>query len=318
MSTINEEKDQQHESKVMATWDKMKSFKAKPFKQYVGPSGVWILCYYFISLFIMIAMNIARVGWSGEAIFAAPAHFAQLFLNYGLNAGKVAADPLDVVNDFYLEKIEFGRPLMSASWLFAPMIVYVIGMLLSILSSSGYPQPIGDYGYLENFYYFHERTVALSGDPLADNPGKSGGFYFLIVWLPILLSALAGAIISKRLFKDDPKQHKSFNVIKIMMFNLLVGFIVGLQMGYMTGEVTVSLWGTFKTIFTSSYENSGYMFTGQYNPNVLMFTSWFVNFIPIMIIAVIYLLYSPIEDKVASLFNGNMKKQANEIEKVES
>ncbi len=314
MSTITKEKEQQHESKVMSTWDKMKSFKAKPFKQYIGPTGVWMLCYYFISIFIMIAMNVARVGWSGEAIFAAPAHFAQLFLNYGLNAGKVAADPLDTVNDFYLEKIEFGRPLMSASWLFAPVIVYVIGLMLSILSGSGYPQPTGDYGYLENFFYFHERTVALNGDPLADNPGKSGGFYFLIVWLPVILSAIIGAIISKRLFTKDPKQHKSFNVIKIMMYNLFAGFIVGLQMGYMTGKVTFNIWLSIATIVTSSYDNTGYIFSGQYNPNVIMFTSWFVNFIPIIIVAAIYILYSPFEDKITNLIKGNPKMQMEEVE----
>lgn len=308
MSSINEAKEQQQESKIMNTWDKMKSFKAKPFKEYLGPTGIWMLSYYFISIFVMIAMNVARVGWSGEAIFAAPAHFAQLFLNYGLNAGKIAA-PLDTANDFYLEKIEFNRPLMSASWLFAPMIVYVIGLLLSIVSGSGYPQPAGGFDYLENFYYFHERTVALNGDPLADNPGKSGGFYFLIVWLPIILSAIIGAIVSKRLFKD-PKQHKSFNVIKLMLYNLFAGFIVGLQMGYMTGKVTFSIWGSIVTILTSSYENTGYIFSGQYNPNVIMFTSWFVNFITIIIIATVYIIYSPLEDKVVNLFSRNPKTQA--------
>ncbi len=313
MSTINEEKEQQHESKVMSTWDQMKSFKVKPFKQYLGPTGIWMLCYYFIMIFIMIAMNIARVGWSGEAIFAAPAHFAQLFLNYGLNAGKVAADPLDTVNDFYLEKIEFNRPLMSASWLFAPMIVYVIGIILAIVGGSGYPQPTGEYGYLENFFYFNERTVGLTGDPLSENPGKGGSFYFLLVWLPIILSAILGAMISKRLFKD-PKQHKSFNVIKMMLYNLFAGFIVGLQMGYMTGKVTISLWGTIVTIFTSSYDNTGYMFSGQYNPNVMMFTSWFINFIPIIIIATAYVLYGPLEDKIVNLLKGNPQNQTKKVE----
>lgn len=303
MSTITEEKEQQQKSKIMTTWDEMKSFKIKPFRQYIGPTGIWMLSYYFISIFIMIAMNIARVGWSGEAIFAAPSYFAQLFLNYGLNAGKVAADPLDPASDFYLEKIEFSRPLMSASWLFAPMIVYVLGLFLSILIGSGYPQPTGEFSYLENFFYFHERTVALTGDPLANDPAKTGGFYFIIAWLPIILSAIVGAIISKRVFKKDenPKQHKTFNVIKVMLYNLFAGFIVGLQMGYMTGKVTFNIFGAIVTIFTSSYDNYGYMFTGQYNPNVIMLTSWFVNFIPIIIVAFTYIIYSPFEDKTISL-----------------
>jgi len=313
MSTVNEEKEQQQESKVMSTWDKMKSFEVKPFKEYIGPTGVWMLAYYFSSIFLMIVLNIARVGWSGEAIFAAPAYFAQLFLNYGLNAGKVLADPLDTENDYYLEKIEFNRPMMSASWIFAPIIIYVLGLMLSLLIGSGYPAPEGEYSYLENFYYFHERTVALTGDPLADNPGKSGGFYFLIVWIPIILSAIIGAVVAKRLFKD-PKVHKSFNVVKVMVFNLIMGFFVGLQLGLMTGTVRISFIGAIVTIFTSSYDNTGFIFSGHYNPNAIMIASWFINFIPIFVITFVYMLYGPIEDRVLKLIIKNPEAQAEKIE----
>ena len=108
---------------------------------------------------------------SDGAIFAAPAYFAQLFVNYGLNAGKVKAPDTDNSLDFYYEKIEFGPALVSASWLFAPMIIYILGILFSILPGSGYPSPEGYYDFNNNFLYFHERTVLL-------NENKFGGFYF--------------------------------------------------------------------------------------------------------------------------------------------
>ena len=219
MSTVNEEKEQsQKESRTMRTWDKMKSFEVKRFRDYIGPTGIWMICYYVISIFIMICINVARVGWSGEAIFAAPAYFAQLFINYGLNAGKVDAPDTDPDLDFYYEKIEFGPFLVSASWIFAPMIIYVLGILMSILPGSGYPNPGGYYDVNDNFLYFHERTILL-------NENKLGGFYFLIAWLPIILATFFGAFISKRIFKDE-KQFKGFNVIRVMLLNLVFGFIV--------------------------------------------------------------------------------------------
>ncbi|MFW9924333.1 MAG: hypothetical protein ACFFDW_13700 [Candidatus Thorarchaeota archaeon] len=294
MSTINEEKEAPiQDSHVLSKWDQVKSFQTKRFKDYVGPTGIWMLTYYLVTIFVMICLNVARVGWSGEAIFAAPAYFAQLFLNYGLNAGKVAADPLDTENDFYIEKIEFGRALTSASWIFAPMIIYILGMLFVFLVGSGYPQPEGAYSYLENFRFFHERTVLLWGDVANDR--KGGGFYFILVWIPIIVATLVGAFVSKRVF-EDKKQASSFNVIKMMGFNLLSGFIIGYQMAYMTGGVSLSIGGALKTIFTNSYDNFGFYFSGQYNPHSIILTSWFINLIPIFIAALWYIMYNQIED----------------------
>lgn len=296
MSTINEEKEAPiQDSRVVSQWDKIKTFQTKQFKDYVGPTGIWMLSYYFTSIFVMICLNIARVGWSGEAIFAAPSYFAQLFINFGLNAGKVQADASDTVNDFYFEKIEFGRALISASWLFAPMIIYVLGILFAFLTGSGYPQPEGYFDYLQNFRYFHERTVLLWGD--VENNRKGGGFYFVLVWIPIIVATLAGAFVSKRIY-EDKKQANSFNVVKMMGFNLLAGFIVGYQMAYMTGRVAVSFGGSIKTIFTNSYDNFGFYFSGQYNPHSIIITTWFINLIPIFAAALWYIMYHQIEDSI--------------------
>ena len=177
-----EEKPKDFKSRLAAAWEEAKSFETKKMKDYVGPTGIWLLIYYGISLFVMIAMNIARVGWSGEAIFAAPAYFAQLFINFGLNAGKVMDKSTDV--GFYNQKIVFNSALTSASWLFAPMIIYVLGILFAILSGSGWAMPVGDYSFNLNHRYFHDYTVLLNSD------NKGGGFYFLLVWLPIILSIL--------------------------------------------------------------------------------------------------------------------------------
>ncbi|HUU77192.1 MAG TPA: hypothetical protein VMX55_02525 [candidate division Zixibacteria bacterium] len=300
MSTVNEEKEKKaFKSRVAETWDKMKSFEIKRFRDYIGPTGIWIITYYLTSIFIMIVMNIARVGWSGEAIFAAPSYFAQLFLNYGLNAGKVPAESGEELIDFYFEKLEFGRPLISASWIFAPMIIYVLGLMISFLPGSGYPAPEGYYILNNNFMYFHERTVLL-------NDHKTGGFYFVLVWIPIIMACFLGAFISKRIYKD-PNQYKSFNVVKVMLFSLIPCLIVSYAMAKMTGEISFSFFGAIKTIFTNSYENYGFFFTGQYHPNALLFTSWFINLIPTFIAALWYNMYHQIEDSIIRLFTGKEK-----------
>lgn len=277
-------------SRIDKAIEKAKEPTVKKFKYYIGPTGIWLLAYYFSSLFIMICMNIARVGWSGEAIFAAPSHFAQLFINYGLNAGKV--------DEFTYEKIEFNRALESASWLFSPWILYVLGFMFAILVNSGFPKPTGDYDYLDNYFYFHERTVAL-------NSSKGGGFYFLIYWLPIILATLIGAFISRRLFEKDEVE---INVLKVGGFNLIIGFIVGLQMGVMTGTYDVSFIGFFRTIFGISEENTAVIFTGQYHPNSIMIMSWFLNLAPLIIGAVWYRLYNFLEIKTIIYYNQSKNK----------
>ncbi|RLI70913.1 hypothetical protein DRO91_06235 [Candidatus Heimdallarchaeota archaeon] len=127
--------------------DEIKNYPVKRFIDYVGPTGLWLFLYYLFSLFMMIVLNIARIGWSLESIFAAPRYFAELFINYGLNAGKIEADPLDQELDFYFKRNDFSNFMTSASWIFAPMIIYVLGIFLSILPASGFQQPIGDFNY---------------------------------------------------------------------------------------------------------------------------------------------------------------------------
>ncbi|MHA1739532.1 MAG: hypothetical protein ACTSXA_00965 [Candidatus Heimdallarchaeota archaeon] len=307
MSTINEsqsnaetqateEKPKDFKSRLAAAWDEAKSFETKKLKNYIGPTGIWLLIYYGISLFVMIALNIARAGWSGEAIFAAPAYFAQLFINFGLNAGKVMDKSTDV--GFYNQKIVFNSTLTSASWLFAPMIIYVLGILFSILSGSGWAMPVGDYSFNLNHRYFHDYTVLLNSE------NKGGGFYFLLVWLPIILSILIGAIVAKHIFPD--KENRGISVIKLMVYNLAVGLIVGLQMSRITGTVFIrpGLW--LKAIFTNEFygdvieANLGYenYYTSFYNPFVIMTASWFTSFIPMFSAAIWYTVYNNNEEKV--------------------
>ncbi|MBD3190016.1 MAG: hypothetical protein GF308_05210 [Candidatus Heimdallarchaeota archaeon] len=277
-------------SRIDQAIENAKQPTVKRFKYYIGPTGIWLLAYYFSSLFIMICLNIARVGWSGEAIFAAPGYFAQLFINYGLNAGKV--------DEFTYEKIEFNRALESASWLFSPWILYVLGFLFAILVDSGYPSPAEDYSYLDNYLYFHERTVALDSS-------KNGGFYFLIYWLPLIFATLIGAFISRRLFDKDEVE---ISVLKVGLFNIILGFIVGLQMGVMTGDYSVSFVGFFRTIFGISEENTAVIFTGHYHPNGIMIMSWFLNLVPLIIVAVWYRVYNFLEIKTIQLYNQSKKE----------
>ncbi|NHJ86388.1 MAG: hypothetical protein FK734_13070, partial [Asgard group archaeon] len=230
MSANNKTKSNGDEEKIdirlVNTWDEVKKYPVKKMIDYIGPTGIWLLSYYFASIFMMIVLNIARLGWTAEAIFAAPSYFAQIFINYGLNSGKIEAEPLDQENDFYYAKADYSNFLTSAAWLFAPMIIYILGIFINILPGSGYPQPIGDYDYLVNFQYFHDFVPFL-------NDTKTGGFYFLVAWLPMILSVIVGAFVSKRLFRS--KRQINVNVLKIMLFNLIAAFIVGMQMGVMTG-----------------------------------------------------------------------------------
>jgi len=275
---------------------------------------------------MMIVLNIARIGFTGEAIFSAPSYFSQLFISYGLNAGKTDAPPPDILlelptyldPDYGLQKIDFANALTSGAWLFAPMVIYVLGLFLVILPGSGFPQPVGDYDYLTNFQYFHHYVpfLGFTVDSETNIMTTTGAFYFLIAWLPIILACLIGAFVTKRVFKE--KKNRSISVLKLMLFNLVVGFIVGMQMGTITGEVNFRITGALKTIFTNSYDNTGYYFSGQYHPNTILIVSWFVNFyfsgqyhpntilivswfvnfIPMIMAAAWYLLYDPLEDNI--------------------
>jgi hypothetical protein len=269
---------------------------------YIGPTGLWLFLYYASSLFVMIVINIARIGWSLEAIFKAPIYITQLFLSYGLNAGKV--EDTSIGNDVYYDKVDFDNFMISAAWFFAPMIIYVLGIIFVILPSTGFPQPIGDYPERQNFLYFHNFVPFL-------NENKRGGFYFLIVWVPLIVSIVLGAFLSKRFFKEG-KGQPNINVIHIMIFNLLAGFVVGLQMGLITGSVDFDIRGALRTIFTNSYDNEGYFFSGQYHPNSIMITSWFINFLPLFVAVLYFAVYGSIEDRIL----GKHKIDA-ELEKVE-
>ncbi|MHA1774322.1 MAG: hypothetical protein ACTSXO_09395 [Candidatus Heimdallarchaeota archaeon] len=277
--------------------DEIKNYPVKRFIDYVGPTGLWLFLYYLFSLFMMIVLNIARIGWSLEAIFAAPRYFAELFINYGLNAGKIEADPLDQELDFYFKRNDFSNFMTSASWIFAPMIIYVLGIFLSILPASGFQQPIGDFNYKTNYLYFHQFVPFLGTG--VNNQGemiKTGAFYFLIAWLPLILSVIVGAFINKRVFKE--KEQKTVNVLKIMLFNLLAGFAVGMQMATITGTVQFRFLEALKIILTSSEENTGFLYSGEYHPISILLTSWFINFIPILFAVAGYLLYANFEDAV--------------------
>ncbi len=302
MSTMNEKIEQESadpaESRITSAWKEATKFPVKRLLDYIGPTGLWLICYYFAAILMMIILNIARLGWTAEAIFSAPTYFAQLFISFGLNSGKVKAPDLDRENDFYYQKIDFDNALSSASWIFAPMIIYVLGLFIAILPGSGFPQPVGDFDYLTNFRYFHDFVPYLGFEinPDTNIMFKTGSFYFLIAWFPIILASLAGAFVTKRVFPE--KNNRSISVVKLMLFNLIVAFIVGLQMGTITGEITFRITGVIKTIFTNSYDNTGYIYTGQYNPNAILIVSWFINFIPMVIAAIWYLLYDQLEDRI--------------------
>jgi hypothetical protein len=305
MSTVNKKTEQESadpaESRIASAWKEAVKFPTKRLLDYIGPTGLWLICYYLASIFMMMVLNIARLGWTGEAIFSAPTYFAQLFINFGLNSGKIKAPDLDRENDFYYQKIDFDNALSSASWIFAPMIIYVLGIMLTILPDSGFPQPIGDFDYQTNFRYFHHFVPFLGFDidPDTNIMFTTGVFYFLIAWLPIILACVIGAFVTKRVFPE--KKNRSISVLKFMIFNLVVGFIVGMQMGTMTGEVNFRITGAIRTIFTNSYDNTGYFFTGEYHPNTILVVSWFVNFIPMILAAVWYLIYDPLEDQTIRL-----------------
>lgn len=310
MSTINEKIEKESaepaESRIASTWKEASNFPTKRILDYIGPTGLWLICFYLASIFMMIVLNIARIGFTGEAIFSAPTYFTQLFISYGLNAGKTEAPPPDILLelpayldvDYGLQKIDFANALTSGAWLFAPLVIYVLGLFLVILPGSGFPQPVGDFDYLTNFQYFHHFVpfLGFTVDPVTNIMTTTGAFYFLIAWLPIILACLIGAFVTKRIFKE--KKNRSINVLKLMVFNLAAGFIVGMQMGTITGEVNFRITGALKTIFTSSYDNTGYYFSGQYHPNTILIVSWFVNFIPMIMAAVWYLLYDPLEDNI--------------------
>ncbi|NHJ48106.1 MAG: hypothetical protein FK733_09990 [Asgard group archaeon] len=293
--------------KSRVTWNEIKNHPSKRLVDYIGPTGFWLLIYYASSLFMMIVLNIARIGWSLEAIFTAPMYIAQIFINYGLNSGKVEDTTVGSENDFMYEKADLDNVMTSAAWLFAPMVVYVLGLLMIILNGAGYPQPVGDYDYLLNFQYFHQFVPFL-------NENKSGGFYFLIVWLPIIISTVIAAFVSKRLFREGIKQ-PNINVIRILLFNILVGFAVGMQLGVITGDVEFKFRGAIGTILTNDYDNWGYFFYGQYNPNSIMFTSWFINFIPLFIGVAWHALYGNIEDRI--LGKNRLKVAIEQMEKEE-
>ena len=225
MSTINEKiEEEPAESRIASSWKEASKFPTKRLLDYIGPTGLWLLCFYLASILMMIVLNIARLGFTGEAIFSAPTYFTQLFISYGLNSGKTASPPPDILvelpayldPDYGLQKIDFANALTSGAWLFAPLVIYVLGLLFVILPGTGFPQPLGDFDYLVNFQYFHHFVpfLGFTVDPVTGTMTTTGAFYFLIAWLPIILACLIGAFVTKRVFKE--KKNRSISVVKII------------------------------------------------------------------------------------------------------
>ena len=85
MSTINEKIKEESadpaESRIASSWKEASKFPTKRLLDYIGPTGLWLLCYYLASIFMMIVLNIARLT-STQPKFRSDADAA--FSNSGL------------------------------------------------------------------------------------------------------------------------------------------------------------------------------------------------------------------------------------------
>ncbi len=91
--------------------------------KFTGPTTVWFLSLYLITLFMMIIMSFLEHGLSWSSFVDGPENYLNIILNYGLNGIHGShANPFGSVASFFV----------------APLFMMFFGITLFMLTDAGY------------------------------------------------------------------------------------------------------------------------------------------------------------------------------------
>ncbi len=251
-----------------------------------SPTFVWFSSLYFSTLLMMIAMNIARVGFI-KGILTGPQYFARIFLTYGLNATSTYNSPW------------FG----ASAWIFAPFLAIWLGVPLYMLKDAGYayngprqdPQGVLFYAFFrEDVYGF---DVRIFGD-------KGNLFYIGIVWLPIIIASINTIWVKRRTKRNT-------SMVTRFFVSFIIAVIVAIQFSKMTDP---NLHFSFQGLMTSLFDDRKYnhfeLYDGAYPPMYLATLMALFQMVPMIILGII-------EASLAYYELRKLKKQMHVGEKKE-
>ncbi|MHA2252037.1 MAG: hypothetical protein ACXAD7_16860 [Candidatus Kariarchaeaceae archaeon] len=170
-----------------------------------GPTLIQIVSIHFASLILMMFHYGYHEGF-GNA-YKGPQYYTELFLTFGLN--RFVEDEIPA--------IFLSVPL---SFIIAPMIVLILGVMFFFLQGAGFAPngpgveitgPEGEFWQRQDAIRMHEWAYFSKDLPgaenyLMDNP-KLNSFYIVVIFLSLFVGAVIGALINFYLFstKVQPK-----------------------------------------------------------------------------------------------------------------
>lgn len=261
-------------------------------KKFHSPLGIWMFSVWLTSDLIMGITNTLRGGtfWGG------PKYWLEVFMTYGLNAGQTT------------EELFISKPVLD--WIFSPMIVLNLAIILYVLPASGYFRngrfPIEEQDLKKSSMFFSAQDI-WGSDLLNPNHPKWTLTYLWIMFMPIFIGTLIAAIYNYVVFKLVKNQTYLPSAKSILIINLLATLFTGIEMALLTGDITLQFSGFFKTLFVERKNNTFLIYglqygeTGQYHPIALAISMWLINLIPFFFVFGIFLFVGNIKTIVLNL-----------------
>ena len=251
-----------------------------------SPTGIWMFGIWLTTILIMGITNTLRdepieIGGKeySTSFFAGPAYWIAIFLSYGLNTGQ---DPTSRL---------VGKPVFN--WIFAPMIVICLGVMLFMLPDSGFLRngafPQDELDFSSSYKFFNTEVWGMElKNP--NNP-KMVPMYTWLVWMPIIIGTVLSSLYIFVVFKKIQKREKYFpKATTLLILSLIGSLITGFAMALMTGNITFEFSGILRSLFIERKSNYFFIYglqygeEGQYHPFSVGLTMWLINLISFFLV----------------------------------
>ncbi|MHA2357264.1 MAG: hypothetical protein ACXABK_00660 [Candidatus Heimdallarchaeaceae archaeon] len=275
------------ESEVLGDWSK--GFLKWLGKKIHSPMGIYFIVTWVLSILTMGVTNTLR----GGSFLDGPRYWMDVFLTYGLNAGQ----------DSMLRFI--AKPFLV--WLFAPMVVLMLGFTLFMLTDSGFfrngADPVAELDFNQSHRFFSidniwgsSKHINGSSVVLDDPSPKWTLTYFWIVWFPIIIGAIVAAIYNFIIFKKIKKERYLPKPRNFLLITFVASFVIGLQMALMTGNIGLSFRQLFYSLFVERVQNNFLIYgfeyggQGQYHPIALTIVIWLLYLVIFLMVYFIFII----------------------------
>ncbi|MHA1686461.1 MAG: hypothetical protein ACTSYD_08665 [Candidatus Heimdallarchaeaceae archaeon] len=261
-------------------------------RKFHSPLGIWMFSVWLTSDVIMGITNTLR----GETFWDGPNYWLYVFMTYGLNAGQSP------------DELFISKPVLS--WIFAPMIVLNLAIILYVLPASGYFRngafPIEQEDLKKSSMFFNAKDI-WGSELINPNHPKWTMTYLWIMFMPIFLGTLLAAIYNYIVFKLIKKQKYLPSAKNVLLVSFFACLFTGLEMALLSGDITFQFSKFFKSLFVERKNNQFLVYglqygeSGQYHPISLAFSMWLINLIPFFFVYGIFLFVGNIKTIVENL-----------------